>query len=44
MKIESPRQVRTGRTDWDWSLGLGTGDGEMGMGNREFPQSQKMTV
>ena len=38
----------TGTGDWDWGLGLGTGignwDGEWGMGIREYPQSQEMTV
>ena len=48
-------ELRTGIGDWDWGLGSGTGignwdgewgmgNGKMGMGNREYPQSQEMTV
>ena len=36
-------------SDWDWDLGLGTwdlglGTWDLGLGNREYPQSQVMTV
>ena len=34
--------------DWEWGLGMGTGNGEQGMRigteNREYPQSQEMTI
>ena len=42
-----------GIRDWGWELGMGigywkgvweNGNGKMGMGNREYPQSQEMTV